>query len=392
MTLSPTELMVLRACRDLPEDQFGNVHDDEIARATLLSAEHVRIALGSLARIEYLNRVELTTGRWAVQITEKGRLELIERGIVPEKISSYRIQSQPTTIVPKGLGSYDEEDASFFLELLPGRQENDGLRFWRELILTDNLDRRLRVGVISGPPGCGKTSFAKAGLIPLLRDHRTIIYVNCFLDKLEGRLLRSFSNATKIPVASNQKLAKILTSIQKKNNQETQPKALVLFIDQFEQLFLTRDNTGFESQLEQIVKSCDGIKLQSLIIVGDEFAGLTFDILKDLGIDFLPNHHARRIAPFTKPYAKKILMAFGQAMSLVLEEKDSEQLSFVNKAIDGSTQDDGMVIPIRLAMLAESLKGMEWTAKSLEQIGGTQGVVLKFLDLMFYYVGTQDAH
>ena len=36
------ELLVLQACRDLHKDQYGNVHDDEIARAALLSPEDVR--------------------------------------------------------------------------------------------------------------------------------------------------------------------------------------------------------------------------------------------------------------------------------------------------------------------------------------------------------------
>ena len=34
MKLDGSELMVLQACRDLPKDQYGNVHDDEIARET----------------------------------------------------------------------------------------------------------------------------------------------------------------------------------------------------------------------------------------------------------------------------------------------------------------------------------------------------------------------
>ena len=48
---------------------------------------------------------------------------------------------RPIKIVPKGLRSFDEQDADFFLELLPGPRDRDGLpdsiRFWKTLIETD---------------------------------------------------------------------------------------------------------------------------------------------------------------------------------------------------------------------------------------------------------------
>ena len=50
---------------------------------------------------------------------------------------------RPIKIVPKGLRSFDEHDADFFLELLPGPRNRDGLpesiRFWKTQI---ELDRR----------------------------------------------------------------------------------------------------------------------------------------------------------------------------------------------------------------------------------------------------------
>ena len=44
-------------------------------------------------------------------------------------------KQQVPRIVPKGLRSFDEHDADFFLELLPGPRDRDGLpesiRFWK---------------------------------------------------------------------------------------------------------------------------------------------------------------------------------------------------------------------------------------------------------------------
>ena len=72
-------------------------------------------------------------------------------------------------VVPKGLRSFDANDSNFFLQLLPGPRDQDGLpesiRFWKHRI-EDNNDLTFTVGVIYGPSGCGKSSLVKAGLLP----------------------------------------------------------------------------------------------------------------------------------------------------------------------------------------------------------------------------------
>ena len=82
--------------------------------------------------------------------------------------------SQAIKIVPKGLCSFDEHDADFFLELLPGPRDRyglpDSLRFWKTRILATDPDKTFRVGLIYGPSGCGKSSLIKAGLLPQLKD------------------------------------------------------------------------------------------------------------------------------------------------------------------------------------------------------------------------------
>ena len=79
---------------------------------------------------------------------------------------------RPMKIVPKGLRSFDEQDADFFLELLPGPRDRDGLpesiRFWRRKIEQIDPDLTFKVGLIYGPSGCGKSSMVKAGLLPRL--------------------------------------------------------------------------------------------------------------------------------------------------------------------------------------------------------------------------------
>ena len=82
--------------------------------------------------------------------------------------------NQPIKIVPKGLRSFDVHDAGFFLELLPGPRDREGLpdslRFWKTRIEETDPDNTFSVGLIYGPSGCGKSSLVKAGLLPRLSE------------------------------------------------------------------------------------------------------------------------------------------------------------------------------------------------------------------------------
>ena len=84
-------------------------------------------------------------------------------------------------VIPKGLRSFDEHDADFFLELLPGPRDRDGLpesiRFWKTRIEATDTDKSFRVGLIYGPSGCGKSSLMKAGLLPRLPKHVLAVYI-----------------------------------------------------------------------------------------------------------------------------------------------------------------------------------------------------------------------
>ena len=84
-------------------------------------------------------------------------------------------------IVPKGLRSFDQHDADFFLELLPGPRDRDGLpeslRFWKTRIEATDPDTTFRVGLIYGPSGCGKSSLVKAGLLPRLGKDVLPVYI-----------------------------------------------------------------------------------------------------------------------------------------------------------------------------------------------------------------------
>ena len=102
-------------------------------------------------------------------------------------------ESQPIKIVPKGLRSFGAHDADFFLELLPGTRDRDGLpdslRFWKTRIEESDPDNTFTVGLIYGPSGCGKSSLVKAGLLPRLSEEVIAVYVEATPEETETRIL-----------------------------------------------------------------------------------------------------------------------------------------------------------------------------------------------------------
>src|SRR5262249_21584547 len=101
---------------------------------------------------------------------------------------------QAVKVVPKGLRSFDATDADFFLELLPGPRDREGLpdsiRFGRTRVEERDSEKTFSVGLIYGPSGCGKSSLLKAGLLPRLAQAVTAVYVEATAEETEARLLK----------------------------------------------------------------------------------------------------------------------------------------------------------------------------------------------------------
>src|SRR5262249_15323889 len=115
------------------------------------------------------------------------------------KVGTAESSLPPIRIVPKGLRSFDEGDADYFLELLPGPRDREGLpdvvRFWKKAIESTDPEASFHVGLIYGPSGCGKSSLVRAGLLPRLSQHVHTVYIEVTADETEARLLRSLRRA-----------------------------------------------------------------------------------------------------------------------------------------------------------------------------------------------------
>ncbi len=141
-------------------------------------------------------------------------------------------------IVPKGLGSFDENDADFFLELLPGPRDRDGLpdglRFWKTRVEATDPDKTFRVGLIYGPSGCGKSSLVKAGLLPLLGQHVVTVYVEATAGETESRLLRGVRK--RFPtLPADAGLVESLAILRRGQSLKSPTRKVLVVLDQFEQ-------------------------------------------------------------------------------------------------------------------------------------------------------------
>ena len=83
----------------------------------------------------------------------------------------------------------------FFLRLMPGPRERDGLpsviHFWKNRIEEREGDKTFRIGLLYGPSGCGKSSLVKAGLLPRVDPAVSHLYVDTTPRNTESRLRRA---------------------------------------------------------------------------------------------------------------------------------------------------------------------------------------------------------
>jgi serine/threonine protein kinase/formylglycine-generating enzyme required for sulfatase activity len=293
---------------------------------------------------------------------------------------------QAVKIVPKGLRSFDAGDADFFLELLPGPRDRDGLpdslRFWKARSETTDADNTFAVGLIYGPSGCGKTSLMKAGLLPRLAKLVTAVYVEATGEETEARLLQGLRRqVTDLP--SNLGMVESLAALRQGRHLEPGQKVL-LVLDQFEQWLHAKRNEE-NTELVQALRQCDGGRLQAIVMVRDDFGMAATRFMAALDIPILQGNNFATVDLFDPLHARKVLAAFGRAYGRLPEnlgQCSKDQDAFLDQAVAGLAQ-DGKVISVRLALFAEMVKGKPWTPITLKEVGGTEGVGVTFLEETF---------
>ncbi len=294
--------------------------------------------------------------------------------------------SQPIKIVPKGLRSFDAHDADFFLELLPAPRDRDGLpdsiRFWKTRIEATDPDNSFSVGLVYGPSGCGKSSLVKAGLLPRLADEVIAVYVEATAEETETRLLNGLRKHCPT-LSPNLGLKETLAALRREQGIPVGKKVLVV-LDQFEQ-WLHAKKEEQNTELVQALRQCDGCRVQCIVMVRDDFWLAVSRFLQEIEVEIVQIRNIALVDLFDLDHARKVLTALGCAFGKLPEkpaEISKEQKEFLKQAVAGLSQ-NGKVISVRLALFAEMMKGKSWTAATLKEVGGTEGVGVTFLEDTF---------
>ncbi len=305
---------------------------------------------------------------------------------VPTFTTASASDSQLIKIVPKGLRSFDAHDADFFLELLPGPRDRDGLpdslRFWKTRIEEKDADNTFSVGLIYGPSGCGKSSLVRAGLLPRLSDDVIAVYVEATAEETEARLLNGLRK--RCPSLPDNLNLKATLAALRRGQDIPVGKKVVIVLDQFEQ-WLHAKKEEQNTELVLALRQCDGGRVQCIVMVRDDFWLAVSRFLRDLEIRLVEGQNSTLADLFDLDHAKKVLAAFGRAFGKLPEnpgDTTKDQKEFLTQAVSGLAQ-EGKVICVRLALFSEMMKGKAWAPATLKEVGGTEGVGVTFLHETF---------
>ena len=378
-----SERLILQIILDSPKNSAGYVEDTQIAVASKTSLQDVQNWLETLESKGFVERAK-QIGGFSAHVTAKGKLAL---GLgSTDQVSRVSDGSQtPIKVVPKGLRSYDEDDAYFFLELLPdcGGSDNlpESIRFWKARIEETDPDRTFPVGLIYGPSGCGKSSLVKAGLIPKLAAHIQSVYVEATPDDTEARLLTELLKlCPELPKAYG--LGESLSALSQGQAISSEQKVLI-FLDQFEQ-WLHAKSGEEDTELVHALRQCDGGHVLAIVLVRDDFWSATCRFEAQIDVVFQRDRNSYCVKLFYQSHGEKVLEKFGQYYGRVDNPVTSDQQEFIKRAVKALAL-RGMILPLRLALFSLVFQSREWTTKSLEEIGGVERLEAEFFDNLFNF-------
>ena len=299
--------------------------------------------------------------------------------------SSLRIAALgPPRIVPKGLRSFDAEDADFFITLVPGPWDRHGLpesiRAWKRRIEESDPARSFAVGLIYGPSGGGKSSFVKAGLLPRLASHVRPAFVEASANDTETRLLNALRRAyPDLPASCG--LAEAAAAIREGSTARPGSKVLIV-LDQFEQ-WLQGHPSETDGELVRALRHCDGLGLQAILLVRDDYWMAITRFLRALEVRPVEGVNSSAVEQFDPQHAKRVLGEIGRALGRLPNEASPEQLQFLEEAVTELVALDGRVIPVRLTLFVETLRRRNWSSATLQELGGLEGSGVMFLEETF---------
>jgi eukaryotic-like serine/threonine-protein kinase len=303
-----------------------------------------------------------------------------------EKRSSPALPSEP--IVYKGLRPFGDEDARFFLSLLPGPRRGDGMpesvRFWKDRVEAVEGAKAFSLGVLYGPSGGGKSSFVKAGLVPNLDTARVrSVYLEATPGGTEARLLAALRReAPDLPADVN--LPDAVALVRDDPRRQTAGK-LFLVLDQFEQ-WLQAHTDQPDAELVRALRQCDGRRVGAMVVVRDDFWMAVTRFLRVVDVPLVLGGNAAAVELFDARHTRTVLEGFGRALGQLPDVGGAvtkEAALFFDEAVQGLSDAEGRVIPMRLSLFIEVVRQRPWNPETLAKLGHVDGIGVKFLEDCF---------
>lgn len=144
------------------------------------------------------------------------------------------------------------------------------------------------------------------------------------------------------------------------------------------------------SELVSALRQADGMHVQILLMVRDDFWMGISRLFETLEISLDPEQNTRAVDLFDLQHARRVLYLFGGTLgrfSRAIDRREAsasdlntDQRNFLDQAVH-ELSEDGRVISVRLSLFADLMKERPWTLASLLEVGGAAGVAVRFLDL-----------
>ena len=284
----------------------------------------------------------------------------------------------------KGILAFGPEDGPAYLRLAPGPYTRSGLPVsiaaWLAGIETTVPVRAFRAGLLYGPSGAGKSSLVRAGILPRLSDRVAAVYVDGSRDvetELRQQLL------VRLATRDTPALAALIASARRGRAEpgDTTPAKLLIVIDHFEHWLQAHPQVA-DAELTAALRQCDGVGVQCLLLVREEFRTPAARFLKELELEGPPALRESLLDLFDIEHARRVLTAMGrsaQTLPATDEELSAEHRRFLDVAVQ-LLEHQGRVVPAQLAMFVDYMRDKPWTAESLSALGGPDSLAAAFLD------------